>query len=433
MCSRHREHIGIICGLALGLVAPSICYAQVVSKSRAGALLHLSPPLPVYSNSPQSVESAQPLNLQPRAVLQTPIPWTPQTPIDSASLALEQNPNIPTVPISIVAIPTVPTADMLGLPIVPSQAANSFVTPVPIEPQPAHHPRRSGLFDVKPPTDEVTVIAEQSPKAEAESSNQGNDSSTRSRAAHWWEGATISNLRPAVPALAININSLIYDALQNSARVQSVSEYVAIAESEICTAQAGFDPKLFAETKYNRLSIPTGTSLDAGFNVLRLREHNWYYSTGFRQKNMRGGNWELAQRIGTKDSNSQFFTPDNQGNSRLSLSYTQPLLSGAGRPYNQSLIVLATIDTRIAADRTTAELQDYLLSVTEAYWEIYRQRTAMLQKKLNFERASLILNYLQQRRDIDSTESQIAVVQSAVSLRAAELVQAETLIRNAEV
>ena len=239
-------------------------------------------------------------------------------------------------------------------------------------------------------------------------------------------------LRPGCGTLAININSLVYDALKNSARVQSVSEYVAISEAEVLTALASFDPKLFAETKYNRLSVPTGSSLDAGFNILRLREHNWYYSTGFRRRNQLGGNWELSQRIGTKDSNSQFFTPDNQGNSRLSLSYTQPLLNGSGKVYNQSLIVLATIDTRIAADRTAAELQDYLLNVTEAYWEIYRQRSAMLQKKLNFERATLILNYLRQRRDIDSTESQVAVVQSAVSLRSAELVQAETLIRNAE-
>jgi outer membrane protein TolC len=248
----------------------------------------------------------------------------------------------------------------------------------------------------------------------------------------WWQPWATSSMRTDVAVLPVNIESLIYDALAHSPRIQAIHENVAIAETGIASAVAGFDPRVFMESKFNRLNIPTGSALDAGFNVDRLIEKNWYYSGGLRRKNIVGGNWELSQRLGTRDSNSQFFFPANQGNSRLTLNYTQPLLNGAGKPYNRSLIVLANLSTKIAKDRTLTEIQDQLLTIYESHWELYRNRTYLLQKRRNYERALHVLNYLQQRRTIDAFESQIAQVQSAVTTRTAELAQCETAIRNAE-
>ena len=186
------------------------------------------------------------------------------------------------------------------------------------------------------------------------------------------------------------------------------------------------------ESKFGRTSAPTGSTLDAGTSVLRLREEDWFYSAGIRRKNQFGGRFEVAQQIGIKDSNSQFFDPKNQGNSRLTLSYNQPLLNGAGKAYNNSLILLANIDTRIASNRTATELQDHLLAVTEAMWEIYQQRTVLLQKRRHLDRAQVILTRLEKRRDIDSLDSQIARAGAAVSRRRVELIRAATAIRNAE-
>jgi outer membrane protein len=248
----------------------------------------------------------------------------------------------------------------------------------------------------------------------------------------WWQPFATSNMRTDVAVLPVNIESLIYDALANSPRIQAIHDNVAISETGIASAVAGFDPRVFMESKFNRINVPTGNALDAGFNVDRLIEKNWYYSGGLRRKNIVGGNWELSQQLGTRDSNSQFFSPANQGNSRLSLNYTQPLLNGAGKPYNRSLIVLANLNTKIAKARTLNEIQDHLLSIYETHWELYRNRTYLLQKRRNYDRAQQTLNYLQQRRTVDAYESQIAQVQSAVTTRAAELAQCETAIRNAE-
>jgi len=222
------------------------------------------------------------------------------------------------------------------------------------------------------------------------------------------------------------------DALRHSPRVRAISINANIAQSAIVEAHAEFDVHAFVESKFVRTSVPTGSVLDAGYDVPRLREEDWFYSGGMRKRNQYGGRYEIAHRFGLYDSNSEFFYPEQQGNTRLTLSYEQPLLSGAGHAYNNSLIVLANIDTRIASDRTDTELQDHLLRVTEALWELYTQRVTQLQRQRHLGRAEVIFERLEKRRGIDSLDSQIARARAAVAMRRAELIRATAGVRNAE-
>jgi len=248
----------------------------------------------------------------------------------------------------------------------------------------------------------------------------------------WWDGPVVNPLRNSPAVLSVDINWLIVQALEHSARVQAISDRGLIAETAILQAEAEFDTTAFVESKFVRTSVPTGSTLDAGAGVPRLREGNWFHNAGLRRKNQHGGRFEVAQRIGTQFSNSTFFFPEDQGNARLTLSYNQPLLNSAGRAYNNSLIVLAELDTRIAADAMSTELQDHLLSVTEAYWELRTQRVIYLQKELHLRRAQVILERLEKRKDLDSLASQIARARAAVAMRRAETIRAAAEIRNTE-
>lgn len=248
----------------------------------------------------------------------------------------------------------------------------------------------------------------------------------------WWEQAALQPLGHSTRPLSVDVNSLIVDSLRYSARVKAISDNAIIAETAVIRADAEFDTRAFMESKFVRTSVPTGSTLEAGFNVPRLREENWFHSAGLRKKNTYGGKMEASQRYGLRDSNSNFFFPSNQGNARLTLSYNQPLLNGAGVAYNTSLIVLANLDTRIAADRSAAELQDHLLEVTSTYWKMYLQRATLLQKQRHLERAEFVLTRLEQRREVDALDSQIARARAAVALRRSEIIRAGTAIGNAE-
>ncbi len=248
----------------------------------------------------------------------------------------------------------------------------------------------------------------------------------------WWQSTVLSPIRFSDASRSINSEELIFDALQYSSRIAAVNETVVIARTGITRAAAEFDPTQFVESRFIRTSVPTGSDLDAGFNVDRLREEDFSFSGGIRRRNQLGGQVEVGQQIGLRDSNSRFFTPDDQGNSRLTLNFTQPILAGAGKAFNRSLIVLAKLDTEISAQQSVAEIQDHLLAVSESAWDLYFQRTSLLLHLNHLQQARSILDWLTARRQVDALDSQIHRARSAVTSRESELSRGIASIRNAE-
>ena len=116
-----------------------------------------------------------------------------------------------------------------------------------------------------------------------------------------------------------------------------------------------------------------------------------------------GGQFEASQRFGFEDNNSIYYKIPTylcpKGPPGSALSYTQPLLNGAGRAYNESVIVLAAIDAGVAADQFAAELQNHLLEVNKAYWTLYLERVTLLEKRHLLHEAEEILSELEARKN----------------------------------
>jgi len=242
-------------------------------------------------------------------------------------------------------------------------------------------------------------------------------------------GAVLGHL----PTLQISLESLLIGALQHSSQVRVFSDLPLIRETAVVEAEAAFDWTAFVQTRWDDVSEPVGNSLTIGDpNATRFRDHVWSGSAGARRRSLLGGQFEIAQELGFQNNNSVFFIPQDQGTARLKLSYTQPLLRGAGEVYNSSLIVLAQIDTGAAYDEFSRQLQTHLLEVTRGYWGLYLERGALLQKRRLLASAESILDELEQRREIDALESQLVRARAAVESRRADLARAETAVRNGE-
>ncbi len=247
----------------------------------------------------------------------------------------------------------------------------------------------------------------------------------------WWQAQVVGHLRTRSETHPVDLDALIISALAYSWRVRAISEDVLIQETGVLEAQAAFDVQAFMESKFFRKSDPVGNVLETG-GPSRLREEDWGYSAGLRKRTPLGGSWEVSQRIGAHDSNSRFFTPEQQGNAKLSLSFNQPLLNGFGKAYNTAMIVLADIDTSVAMDQTSAALQNQLIQIVDAYWTLHLHRAVLVQQRRHLRRAQEIMEELVQRREVDSLESQIARARAAVAARQSELIRTETNIRNTE-
>lgn len=248
----------------------------------------------------------------------------------------------------------------------------------------------------------------------------------------WWADAVHRPLRTDSPSQSVSIESLILDALQYSSQVRVLTDLPLIRRTSIVEAEADFDWTAFIEGKWQDVDEPVGSFLKTGGGPSRFLNEDLDYRVGLRRRNLHGGRFEIGQEYGWENSNSSFFNPKNQGTARLALSYTQPLRRGAGVVYNSSLIVLAEIDTQIGYDELSQQLQEYLIELVRAYWELYLQRGSQLQKRQAIEHACSVLEQLEPRIDIDAPLSQIARTRAAVAWRRAEFVRAEAAVRNAE-
>jgi len=247
----------------------------------------------------------------------------------------------------------------------------------------------------------------------------------------WWSEYLERPLWEPTQALTVDVESLVVGAVKCSPKVLALSMTPEIRKAEIVEAEARFDIRAFLESKFVRTSDPVGNVLTTG-GAPRFRDQNWYYSGGIRQKSLLGGQFEAAQRFGYQDNNSLYYVPLPQGTGKLSLSYTQPLLNGAGCAYNESVIVLAEIDAGVATDQFAAELQNHLLEVNKAYWTLYVERAGLLQKRRLLQEAEKILDELEGRKKFDASEGQIESAKAAAGARRASVIRTEAAVHNAE-
>lgn len=260
--------------------------------------------------------------------------------------------------------------------------------------------------------------------------HQGTAAPAVSQYSPWWQHE-VSNATRGSQTVPVSVNQLLMSALQNSAQIKVFSDLPLIRETAITEADAAFDWVGFMESRWDDTNEPVGSTLTTG-GPPRFEDQNLSYSFGARRRNTLGGQLEFSQRLGHQRNNSVFFLPNDQGNSRLTMSYTQPLMRGAGRVYNTSLTVLAQIDSKIARDEFSRQLQSHLLEVTRAYWSLYLERATLLQKRRLLARAEEIMVDLERRQALDTVKSQVVRARSAVESRRAEIARSEMAVKNAE-
>lgn len=248
----------------------------------------------------------------------------------------------------------------------------------------------------------------------------------------WWEQELPQSLRPQLSAIPVDLDTLVTGALQYAPQVLSIRTQPEINHNILLAEDAAFDWSTYVESKWNDLNDPVGNTLTTGNNSDRFVDQIATVQAGVRRRTQSGGEFDAFQKWGWQDNNSTFFVPAPQGTTRLQLNYTQPLLQGAGVAYNQSRIVMAQIELNRSFDVVQEELQDHLVKVVEAYWNLYSSRAIYLQRLRVYQRADTILELLDGRGEVDALQRQINRAKAAVASRRSEIIRAQSAIRNAE-
>lgn len=232
----------------------------------------------------------------------------------------------------------------------------------------------------------------------------------------WWQDYTQKPLltrdRPNL-SLYAELDQLVGMSLHHSPKIKSILIVPEIQRSEIGIAQAELDPRAFAQSIYHDTSDPVGNTLTTG-GPKRLEDVFWENSVGARDKNSLGGKAEWTQLLNGRDSNSLFFQPNQQADTKLSINYTQPLLRGAGRSYNTATIRIAGLRTSSSIAAANRELQNHVLDISNAYWELVLNRYLLAQAETGQNRLIQIHDRLEGRRDADAIQTQIHRAISAI-------------------
>ena len=248
----------------------------------------------------------------------------------------------------------------------------------------------------------------------------------------WWAPMVSQPMRESASQQVLTLDEVLVRTLQYSNQIKVFSDLPMIRRTAIIEADAAFDWSKFLETRWDDLNDPVGSSLTVGGDGTRFINQQWTANGGFRRRTRTGGQLDITQNLGHQTTNSNFFLPNPQETARLVLGYTQPLLRGRGRIYNESLTVLAKIDVSIADDEFRRQLQSHLLEVTRAYWTLYLERGTLFQRMNSYQRAFVIHNMLEKRRMVDAQQSQIISARASATTRYSELIRARMAVKNAE-
>jgi len=248
----------------------------------------------------------------------------------------------------------------------------------------------------------------------------------------WWDHHVTNQQRRMAQPLPTDIHSLMYLALKYSNEIRIAAEDPVIRQTAITEADSNFDWVRYLNTSLNDTNEPISNALTTGDNSRFFNEESVQAAGGVRRNTRTGGQFDVSQRFGFQDNNSTFFVPANQATGQLTVSYSQPLLRGRGRAYNNSLVVLSQLDAGVAEDEFLATLQNHLLEITRSYWALYQERASLAQQTSLYLKTQDIVRLLKARQAVDAQRTQFVTASSALESRRSDLIRARTAVINAE-
>lgn len=248
----------------------------------------------------------------------------------------------------------------------------------------------------------------------------------------WWEPELLSPIGFTQQSMSVDVGTLTQTALVSSPYVRALLTKPHIRRSDIVIADTEFDPTVYLEGRFTDTNEPVGSALTTGDNSDRFRDETFTANGGVRKKTRGGAQLELAQRGGFQQNNSTFLDPNPQGTTRLEFNFTQPLMKDRGCAVNNIRVLLAQLDLQISNADVRNDLENHLIEVTRAYWELYEARAQWLQRKRLLDRAQRLHQILQARDAVDSHQRQILRARAALTSRKSDLVRITTQIRDAQ-
>jgi outer membrane protein TolC len=211
---------------------------------------------------------------------------------------------------------------------------------------------------------------------------------------------TVTDPRPDTPEWPLALDAAIRIALENASIVRTLAGATAtasgrtiydtaIVNTTIDQEQARFDPVLKQNNLFSRTNTPFAVSdpFDLSRSFITSTPTDAYRSDlGLTKTNVLGGQWALDWvENPTRFAAPGLFPLNPENPSSVTLSYTQPLLQGAGFRVNTAPIVIARLNTEQSYFQYKDSVQELVRGVIEGYWTLVQARTDAWARKIQVE------------------------------------------------
>jgi outer membrane protein TolC len=210
----------------------------------------------------------------------------------------------------------------------------------------------------------------------------------------------------------------------------------AIVLPTIDQAKARFDPNLSVANTFSRQVNPNGIldPLDPTRALIAaFPNQNYTFDTSLSKTNALGGTAKLEAMVIPSRIRGQFLPLNPKTSSSIQLSYTQPLLQGAGIEANLAPIVIARLNTERSYFQFKDNMQQSVRSVIQGYWTLVFARTDLWARQKQVNQLKTILQYAEERMKIGMYDiGFVAQARSSLKTFEATLIGSEANVLNQE-
>lgn len=237
--------------------------------------------------------------------------------------------------------------------------------------------------------------------------------------------------REGVETVSMTLQDAVERALERNLDIQTVQLTPRMQQYSLQAAEAAFAPTLSGNYRYNNATRQSTSQLDGGARITN-QQHS--LNTSLSQTvPWYGGRLSADFNNSRTTTNNSFATLNPSYSSAVSLSYTQPLLSGLSIDGQRAAVETQGIQGRITdlqVDNLVARITN---QVRVQYWNLRAAIEQIEIQRRSVEQARQLLADNELRVRLGSM-AQIQVVQAESQVAAAEqaLLNAEVQWRNAE-
>lgn len=247
--------------------------------------------------------------------------------------------------------------------------------------------------------------------------------------------------------LQLSLDDAMRIALENSRVVRRLAGTTAVASGRtiydpaifnagIDKQQARFDPNLVVNNSFNRIENPVAAfdPMNPGQSVIGgTRVDNYTLDAGVTKQNALGGQWQLGVNVNRNAFRPGVFPLNPQTGTSTEMSFTQPLLQGAGIAPNLAPIVLARLDTERSYFALKDSLQELVRGTAEAYWSLVSARVDRIVRERQVNQSNFAYELARTEQEVGrKNASDVAQAATTLAQLKANLIGAKATVLTRE-